>query len=422
MKRTEILYLFLFLLSFFTGFSQGKYLVSGTISDKETLEPLPFASITLKNHAIGTISNEIGKFDFFIPKSMLDDTLSVSFIGYNTFKIPINHIRGKLDIRLSSAQNVLDEVVLSNLSPLELIKKAIEKIPENYPQEPYGSLAYYREKFIENGKIIDKKEAVFKTYYYKNRDTLKTDHQLLLYRPAENPQKFQFMRTWIEKQKAKDKKRAEKKGIEYKEEDNDGSVDIDFGGPKAVIDLDISNEKKKNNFLNPKYFDKYEYTFGEDSYFNGERLLAINFKAKKSIDHIKDRGRILISKENYAIVLIEVSGKFNIPFIIKPVLFAIGISIKDPKFSQVIRYQKFKGLWYPKLFRWDAGIKLVKRHMFDDNEVSKIKIGQVFSINSFSSEATDIPEERRFDPNKKMEKQIYNDAGLDWNEINVVKD
>jgi hypothetical protein len=398
-------------------------MISGAISNKENSEPLPFASITLKNHAVGTISNESGKFDFYIPKSMRNDTLSISFIGFNTYEVPLTNITNDLDIKLQPANNLLDEVLLTDMSPLDYIKKAIEKISENYPQEAYESIAYYREKFLENGKIIDKKEGIFKTYYYKAGDTIKNQHQLLLYRPAENPQKFQFMREWIEEKQEKERKRAEKKGEEYKTEDEyDGTIDVDFGGPKSVIDLDINNGKGENNFLNPKYYNKYEYTFGEETYLNGEKLITIYFKARKSIDHIKDKGKILISKENYAIISIELTGKFNIPFIIKPILFAIGISIKNPTFSQVISYQNFKGLWYPKLFRWDANVKLVKRHMFDTNENSSINIGQVFSINNINMDPTGIPKEKIFEPNNKMEDQVYNDTGLNWNEMNVVKD
>jgi hypothetical protein len=419
----KILKLFVFLFITVSAVSQNRYMVSGTISDKENNEPLPFASVTLKNHAVGTISNEFGKFDFYIPESMRNDTISVTFIGFNTYEIALKDVSGKLDIKLQPANNLLDEVILTDLGPLDYIKKALENRSENYPQQTYESLAYYREKFIENGKIIDKKEAVFKTYYFKEGDSVKNSHQLLLYRPAENPQKFQFMKEWIEKKQEKERKKAEKKGKEYNTEDDyDGTIDVNFGGPKSVIDLDINNGKEENNFLNPKYFKKYEYTFGDETYLDGERLVCVKFKAKKSIDYVKDQGKILISKENYAIVLIGTKGKFNIPFIVKPILFAVGISIKDPTFSQAVQYQKFKGLWYPKLFRWDADVKLVKRHMFDDNEISKINIGQVFSINNIYMDATRIPEEKVFDPNNKMEDQIHNDLNLDWQEINTVRD
>ena len=344
----------------------------------------------------------------------------ISFIGFNSYEIPISSIKDKVYINLQPSNNILDEVVLSEITPLDYIRRALDNLDQNYPQDPYQSIAYYREKFIENGAIINKKEGVFKTYYPNPIDTVKNQHQLLLYKPVENPQQFQFMREWIEEKEAKRKKKADKKGETYDEDEYDGTIDMDLGGPESVIDLDINQDI--DNYLKPKYFKKYEYTFGEETILDGERLVTINFKAKKKIDHMKDSGKILISKDTYAIVLIEQTGKFSIPFIIRPILFTIGLKIGNPYFSKTISYQKFKEKWYPKLFRWDANINLTKRHTFEANEHSAINIGQVFSINKLDSTATSIPKERRFDTGEDMENQIYNDLNLNWDEINVVRD
>ena len=401
-------------------FAQDNSVISGTIINGEDQEPLPFASIRLKNHPIGTISNENGDFDFYIPKSKRTDTLNISFIGFNSYEVPLVNIDRKLEIVLTPSSNVLDEVILTEKDPLDYIKKALERLPDNYPQEAYQTLAYYREKFIENGLVINKEEGVFKTYYPQAGDSSKNQHQLLLYKPEEDPQQFQFMREWFEAKQEKRRKKAIKKGEEFDEEEFDSEMDMDFGGPESVIDLDINNER--DNYLNPKHFKKYEYSFGDETSLNGERLVTINFKAKKSIDHKKDSGKILINTEDYAIVSIEQSGKFNIPFLVKPILFVIGLKIENPTFSTVISYQKFKDKWYPELFRWDAKIKLTKRHTFDANENSDINIGQVFFINELDSLASPITELKRFDENEDMEGQIYNDMNLQWGELNVIKD
>jgi len=60
--------------------------------------------------------------------------------------------------------------------------------------------------------------------------------------------------------------------------------------------------------------------------------------------------------------------------------------------------------------------------MFDKNEISNINIGQVFSINSINMEPTEIPKEKVFNPNRKIEEQVFNDSNLNWQEINVVRD
>ncbi len=410
---------FLFALISTSLFSQSKSLVSGTVTNKETNEPLPFASITLKNYPIGVISNEDGEFDFYIPELKQNDTLSISFIGFNPYEIALQIVNNPIKIELEPANNVLDEVVLSQLTPLDYIKRALDNLKDNYPQNPYQSIAYYREKFIENNQIIKQEEAVFKTYYPEPKDTTKNQHQLLLYKPAENVQQFQFMKEWIEKKSAKAKKKADRKGEEYDEDEYDGNLKVDFGGPQSVIHLDINHDK--GNYLNEKDFKKYEYTFGEETSLNGEPLVAILFKAKRTIDHIKDSGKILISRETYAIVSVESTGRFSIPFLVKPILFAMGLSISRPQFSTTINYQKFKEKWYPNLFRWDAQVNLIKKHLFDPNENSTVNIGQVFLINKIDSVGIPIPKEKLFDSGKDLEKQIFNDTNMQWNELNVIK-
>ncbi len=400
--------------------AQDNSVITGQIINGEDKEPLPFASIRLKNHPIGTISNENGDFDFYIPKSKRNDTLTISFIGFNNYEVPIANINRKLEIVLTPSSNVLDEVILTEKDPLDYIKKALERLAENYPQNEYQSIAYYRQKFIENGAVINKEEGVFKTYYSKASDSAKNQHQLLLYKPEENPQQFQFMREWFEEKQEKRKKKAIKKGEEIDEEEYDSEMDMDFGGPESVIDLDINNDR--DSYLNPKHFKKYEYSFGDETSLNGERLVTINFKAKRTIDHKKDSGKILINTEDFAIVSIEQTGKFSIPFIVKPILFVIGLKIESPTFKTAISYQKYKDKWYPQLFRWDAKVKLTKKHTFDPNENSDLNIGQVFFINQLDSIGTPIQEEHRFNEDEDMGEQVFNDLDLEWGELNIIKD
>ena len=416
------LFLFLLITLPFIGFSQNKGAISGVIVNKEDNEPLPFASITLKNHPIGTLSNEDGEFDFYIPKSKRNDTIQISFIGFINYEIPVSSALSELKIQLQPSSEVLDEVVLSKLSPLDYIKNALANIDQNYEYDPFQTIAYYREKFIENEKIISKREAIFKTYYPTKGDSTKNQHQLLLYKPIDKKEDFQFMRDWIDKRIEKEKKKAKKKGEDF-DEDFDFEKDMNMGGPEMIIEMaDIRNEASKNNFLNPKHFKKYEYTFGEEKIYNGEVLVTIHYKALKKIESIRDHGIILISKGDYAIALIQGSGELSIPVVAKPVLFLIGLSVSNPKFRNTVSYQKYKDKWYPKLFRWDATITLKKRHMFSANERADLKIGQVFFINQLDSIATPIPKAKQFDTKKDMEDQIYNDLNISWDGMNVIKD
>ena len=92
--------------------------VRGTITDKDSKQTIPFANIVVKNSnpILGVISDENGKFtlsDVPIGKQ----TLTVSFLGYETFTLPnINVTAGKevvLEINLVENFAQLDEVVIA---------------------------------------------------------------------------------------------------------------------------------------------------------------------------------------------------------------------------------------------------------------------------------------------------------------------
>ncbi len=426
MQKLITPYFVFFILIYSSAFSQNKSVVSGVITNKEDNLPLPFASVTLKNYPMGTLSNENGEFDFYIPDSKRNDTIQISFIGFNNYELPITSALSELKIELQPSNEVLDEVILSKLSPLDYIKNALENIDKNYQQDPFQTIAYYREKLIENNQTISKKEGVFKTHYTATGDSSKNQHQLLLYKPTENLQNFQFMRKWIdkriEKETKKAKKKAKKKG-EIFEDDFDFDRDMNMGGPETIINMaDIRNGSSNNNFLNPKHFKKYEYTFGDEKYFNGDILVTIHYKALKKIESVKDQGTVLISKGDYAIALIEGSGVLTVPVLAKPIIFLVGLSVSNPKFRNTVSYQKYKDKWYPKLFRWDATISLKKSHLFSENEQANLKIGQVFFINQLEYVSTAIPKEKRFDSSEDMEEQVHNDINISWQGMNVIKD
>src|SRR5687768_11542019 len=64
-------------------------IISGKVIDRETKEPMPFASVYIKGKAIGTITNLNGEFDFHIPSDYKNEILVISMLGYSNFEAPV---------------------------------------------------------------------------------------------------------------------------------------------------------------------------------------------------------------------------------------------------------------------------------------------------------------------------------------------
>ncbi len=84
--------------------------VSGTITSAETQDPVIGATISVAGTSNGTVSNESGHYQ--IGNISEEDTLVISFIGYETRRIPVNG-RTLINITLDrSAAEALGEVVV----------------------------------------------------------------------------------------------------------------------------------------------------------------------------------------------------------------------------------------------------------------------------------------------------------------------
>lgn len=164
MRRSFILLIF-FGLSFW-GFSQN-ITISGKVVDKETLEPLSFASIGVKGKSIGTITNLSGEFDFHVPNEMRNDFLIVNMLGYKTFEAPIwtfGEIKS-LIIEMEKSPFVLEEVVVSDsLNGGDILQIALSRIEENYPMTPFLMFGFYRDLKKVGGTYISLLEAAVKIY------------------------------------------------------------------------------------------------------------------------------------------------------------------------------------------------------------------------------------------------------------------
>jgi hypothetical protein len=160
--------------------SQSKITVSGELIDKETNEPLIFASIGIRDSPAGTISNAAGAFDFYIPNQEIEDgVMVISMLGYETLSLNIRmlDVNKSMVLYLRKIPKILDEVViLDSLSPSDILEIAINKIPDNYPTEPFLLDGFYRDLKRVNGTYISLLEAaiqVFDNNYEKPRNYAK---------------------------------------------------------------------------------------------------------------------------------------------------------------------------------------------------------------------------------------------------------
>ena len=424
------------LLCMFCWSAQAQQKISGTITDQETNEPLPFSSIAVPNSTTGTMTNANGEFELQLKEDQTQ--IQISYVGYIDTVITVDPKTEVYKIEVQPYTFSLTEIIVFSLTPLEYIKKALEKHPSMIPDQPFESQAFFSSKTgIKNDEAnsYELHQAVYKTYFsdYSN-DTLDENSQLILYNYIQEG----GFESILEKNKRLNKmaKKADSKSDEIEEEnkiddngvgfnssdeDNDNQVNFNINsitgaGPSGALTetKSITNQQ----FFEEEYFKKFKYTFGDQTFYKGRELIKIDFVNKRKVEHAFYNGSIYLDYQDLAIVAVDYKLKAKIPFYINVLLkTVVGFTIGEITGDVRIRNQAIDGKWYPKelVSGFDITIKQKK-------ELETLNVAQVLNFGTITlDDPTQIEEGKIFSEEEEYEAQIFSIPGIEWENVNVIK-
>jgi hypothetical protein len=307
-------FLFCFLLSSFLK-AQTTAFFEGKLIDFKTREAIPFATVKLKDKAIGVISNSDGHFKFPVRYRESGNTIEISCIGYRTKIISIDQLgEEKLNvIVMEQATKELSEVLikakkLKELAPYRIVQIAIERVPHNYPRNPYSYSAYYRDYQWKEKNYINLNEALIGVYDsgFQSVDQLATGVRLYEYK-----KNVDFPRDTTTETPYDNKPASFDKG---KNKYIPDAVLAPFGGNELSIlrvhDAIRNYQQVSYSFVNQldkNFVDNHFFTLVGDVYLNKTPLYLITFKSKLSVSGPSHHaaGKIYIQKSNFAIHKLE---------------------------------------------------------------------------------------------------------------------
>lgn len=274
MAKTKIYigYLLFIGLIFLTGLLHAQTLtISAKVVDRETKEPLPFASVGLKNKPIGTITNLQGEFDFHIPIEFRNDVLVINMLGYLPYEDPAWTVTNNITtIEMVKSTQFLDEVVVSDsLRGGEILSIALGRITQNYPMKPFLLDGFYRDIKEVGGTYVSLLEAAVKIFdedYQAPRNKFKLRERVAL-------------------QEVRRSLGYENKFTAYFDEGN------------LLEDILLHNNIRYRQFPEEEIFFK-GMVRGNDSYYNGHQVYVLSQKYDYDLT-------IYVDKETYGIIRLE---------------------------------------------------------------------------------------------------------------------
>lgn len=150
----------LFLMCSLSITSLAQYVITGTVVDSSSREPLAKASVFCQNTTLGTVTNKEGEFSLSLKSGGYD--LIFSYTGYQTQTIRVTE-NSKLEILMLKEDKSLGEVILKNTN----------EVADGW--EKYGD--FFIKNFIGTtpnaSRCILLNPEVLKFYYYKRSNKLK---------------------------------------------------------------------------------------------------------------------------------------------------------------------------------------------------------------------------------------------------------
>ncbi|HHC79777.1 MAG TPA: carboxypeptidase-like regulatory domain-containing protein [Flavobacteriia bacterium] len=288
------------------AFGQQKEFINGRLINSKTKEPIPFATMRIKNKANGLISNFDGGFKIPIEFQKNENILEISSIGYQSREIILSSLSiGQINIiYLTEKVESLDEVVVTTSykhkrpSAYKIVRLAIKKIPQNFPFTPFSYVGYYRDYQLKEGNYLNLNEALMEVFdsgfgFQDFKDT-----KIRIYQLKENSD---FQRDTIATKPYDYVNR--RKVIPY-------ATMKAQGGNEYTI-LRLHNSIRNYNINTYDFIGRFDMDFikrhklrlAADTFIDGIPLFVI--KISKAQGNFRVFGKIYISKKSFAIYKME---------------------------------------------------------------------------------------------------------------------
>lgn len=140
--------------------------IRGRVLGGDTKQPLVNASISVQQENVSSVSNQDGYFSIRVPASAVNSKLVIRHLGYENMEIPINTLVDNPNnhIALQASPIELSELLVVSGDGVNLVREALQRIPENYPSNPNMMVAFYRESIEKGSNYISLVEAVLDVY------------------------------------------------------------------------------------------------------------------------------------------------------------------------------------------------------------------------------------------------------------------
>jgi len=302
----------------------------GVLVDAKTKEVLEFATISVSNSNISTISNIDGVFSLKVPINLVEENAIISYLGYNTKTISLKSFtEGSMRINMEESFEKLPDVNLVEANPIQVIKKLMKNKKANSYDKPLIVKAFYRESIKKRKTYASLSEAVVEIYKQPGGASGSDYIKLEKVRKSTDYRKIDTLVIKLQ------------------------------GGPYNNLSMDFI--RNKNLFFSGDIFDIYEFSFDKMITMDNRNVYVIDFIQKASVVEPFYKGKLYIDVESFALVKsvfslhLENLNRAKKFFVKKKPANADVIPV-DTKY--IVDYRESNGKWHFNYSRIELSFKI----------------------------------------------------------------
>ncbi len=371
------------------------YELRGRVWGEDTREPLVYASVSVRNSNISTVTNQDGYFSIKVPLSAKNSQLIIRHLGYRNKIIPIITLIDRPNdyIMMQPYSILLEEVEVVSGDGGPLVREALLRIPENYPDVPNMMVAFYRESIKKRNTYISLVEAVVDIYKAS-------------YRSFENDQ----ARIYI--------------GRRATDINPRDTILLKFqGGITSSLMLDVA---KNPEIVFGKEGEEYIFNIENMVYINEKPNYVISFVPRPDIEEILFRGKIYLDANSLAFTRME----FNMNVEGRKDASRIFIKKKPAKMKvdmhhagYIVDYVERDHKWYFNYSRTDVAFKVNWSHRFFGLFAPRYTITSEIAITDrYTDDVVKFPRSERIRSTDIIAEKVEDFQDSDfWGEYNVIE-
>ncbi len=250
------------------------FFLSGRLIEEKKGRPVRYASVSIFNKPIGTISNTDGEFILKLHPDNIRDTLIISSMGYAQISIPAYQLLDDDLYILKPVSIRIKEVRVTAISSKHLLKNIRDNLKKNYSSNNKLMTSFYRETVKQDGAYINVSEAIIEILKAPYINSSRSDLvRLLKGRKSPDVQPFKWLNFKLQ------------------------------GGPFTITQLDAV--KIDENFLDKEYEDLYHYEIDRIIWYNNYPVYVVKFHPNFSNFFPLFEGEMYVHRETFAVIHAE---------------------------------------------------------------------------------------------------------------------